>query len=87
MAQRLKRPKPERAKRGTETLSVLPMELRPGDRFTDEAGTWEIVGRPTTRREGKEVEVKVQRLGEPAMLRDQWWPAYERVIVTRAAPR
>jgi len=62
------------------------MVLRLGDTFTDEAGTWEVVGRPTTQRGGEEVRVKVQRPGEPATLREQRWPAYERVTVMRAAP-
>ena len=36
------------------------MQLKPGDTFTDEAGPWEIVGRPVTERGGKDVTVKVQ---------------------------
>jgi hypothetical protein len=28
------------------STSVLPMQLQVGDRFTDERGEWEIVGRP-----------------------------------------
>jgi hypothetical protein len=72
--------KPQTAK----TLSVLPMQLEPGDTFTDDAGTWEVVGRPTTQRGAKDVMVKVQRSGDPGTRREQWWPAYERVTVTRA---
>jgi hypothetical protein len=59
------------------------MDLRVGDRFTDEAGTWEIVGLPSTQRGGKEVKVMVQRVEEPRTLREQWWPAYHRVTVIR----
>ena len=57
--------------------------FEPGDIFTDEAGTWEVVGRPTTERAGKQVKVSVQRPGDPGTLREQWWPAYDRVKVTR----
>jgi hypothetical protein len=62
------------------------MKLRLGDRFTDEAGTWEIVGSPSTQRGGKEVKVSVQHdVEEPGTLREQWWPAYRRVTVIREA--
>jgi hypothetical protein len=61
------------------------MDLRLGDRFTDEAGTWEIVDPPSTQRGGKEVKIRVQRVEEPGTLRDQWWPAYRRVTVIRDA--
>jgi hypothetical protein len=73
--------KPETAK----TLSVLPVQLRPGDTFTDEAGTWELVGQPRSQRAGKSVVARVQRPGDPGTLREQWWQAYERVTVRRAA--
>jgi hypothetical protein len=62
------------------------MQLKPGDTFTDEAGTWEIVGRPITQGGGKDVTVKVQCPGDPRALREQWWPAYERVTVMRPVP-
>jgi hypothetical protein len=75
--------KPRTPKRSAGTRSILPMELRPGDTFTDEAGTWEIVGHPTTQRGGKDVTVKVQRPSDPRSRREQWWPAYERVTVAR----
>lgn len=65
------------------TLSVQPIDLRLGDAFTDEAGTWEVVGRPTTQRGGKKVRVMVQRPGEPVTLRERWSLAYERVTVMR----
>ena len=61
------------------------MNLRLGDTFTDEAGTWEVVGHATTLRGSKDVKVNVQRAGDPRTLREQWWPAYVRVTVTRIA--
>ena len=79
------KPKSTIGKPKTETLSLLPMELRPGDTFSDEAGTWELVGHPTTQRGGKDVTVKVQRPGDPRSRREQWWAAYERVTVKRSS--
>jgi hypothetical protein len=73
--------KPETAK----TLTVLPVQLRPGDTFTADTGTWEIVGQPRSQRAEKSVVARVQRPGDPGTLREQWWQAYERVTVTRAA--
>jgi hypothetical protein len=73
--------KPETAK----TLTVLPVQLRPGDTFTDDAGTWEVIGQPRSQRAGKNVMARVQRPGDPGTLREQWWQAYERVTVRRAA--
>ncbi len=83
MAKRLPRLRVVGKAREPEGLSVLPMQLRVGDRFTDETGTWEVVGQPTTQRAGKEVKARVQQPGEPATARDQWWPAYQCVTVTR----
>jgi hypothetical protein len=73
--------KPETAK----TLSVLPVQLRPGDTFTDDAGTWEVVGQLKSQHAGQSVVARVQRPGDPGTLREQWWRAYERVTVKRAA--
>ena len=44
-------------------LQVLPMSLRPGDRLADEAGEWEVLGRPYSTGGGKTVHVRGQRLG------------------------
>jgi hypothetical protein len=38
-------------KKGQATASepkILPMELRVGDRLTDETGEWEVIGQPYT---------------------------------------
>ena len=75
------------AKRGPDTIRVLPMNLRIGDTFTDDAGMLEVVERVTTERGGKGVRAKVQSPGELWTRREHWWPAHERVTVThRAAP-
>jgi hypothetical protein len=39
------KPRPER---NSPERRVLPMELRTGDRITDETGEWEIIARPYT---------------------------------------
>jgi hypothetical protein len=76
-------PKPSTPKGGPATVTALPMELRLGDQFTDEAGAWEVVGRPSSQRGGKQFKVEVQRPGQPETFRAQWWPAYQRVTIAR----
>ena len=69
MAKRLRDAPP--AKQGPDTIQVLPMQLRIGDRFTDETGAWEIVERPTTERGGKGVRAKAQSPGQPQTRRER----------------
>jgi hypothetical protein len=38
------------------TTRVLPMQLQVGDRFSDESGDWEVIGRPYTTAGGEEHE-------------------------------
>jgi hypothetical protein len=64
-------------------LSIPPMQLRVGDRFTDDRGEWEIVGRPYGTVGGKSVHARVRRVGEPAIAEERMWAAYERVAVRR----
>ena len=73
------------AKRDPGTIQVLRMQLRIGNTFTNETGTWEIAGRPTTHRGGKGVMAKTQSPGKPETRRDHWWLAYEQVTVRRPA--
>jgi hypothetical protein len=63
---------------------VLPMELRVGDRLTDETGEWEIIGRPYTTAGGKDARVRVRRIGQPDVTEIRIWRAHERVSVKRA---
>jgi hypothetical protein len=63
----------KRAIRGT-----LPMQLQPGDRFTDEEGEWEIVTHPWTTRGGKLVHATVEKPGDASTRRDKHWGAHER---------
>jgi hypothetical protein len=66
------------------TARVLPMQLRVGDRLTDETGEYEIIGRPYTTADGKTANVRVKRVDSGAeMIRA--WGAHERISVKRAA--
>jgi hypothetical protein len=62
------------------------MQLRPGDRFRDADGEWEIVAGPEGMHGGKTERVWVQRPGEPATKRQTTFPAYEKISVRRARP-
>jgi hypothetical protein len=33
---------------GAGTISILPMDIQIGDRFTDEEGEWEVMNHPAT---------------------------------------
>jgi hypothetical protein len=74
-----RRAKPAAAKGGEDTLSLLPMEIQIGDRFTDEEGEWEVVSHPATLHGAKSLRARVRRRGQPADERDVNWPAHVRV--------
>ena len=79
---------PRRAEKKREpapagTIRVLPMEVRIGDRLSDETGEWEVVGRPYTTAGGKNARVRVQRVGQPAVSELRTWGAHERITVKR----
>jgi hypothetical protein len=79
---------PRRKKREPQSpagLSILPMELQVGDRFTDETGEWEVASHPYTSEGGKAVHARVQKVGEPAVTEGRRWDAHERVAVHRRA--
>ena len=63
---------------------VLPMQLKAGDRITDETGEWEVANRPHTTAGGKVVHVRVRRVDQPAVVEERTWGAHERVEVKRA---
>ena len=65
------------------TTRILPMQLKPGDRLSDETGEWEVVGQPYTTAGGKNARVRVQRVGEPRSRYLRTWGAHERVGVKR----
>jgi hypothetical protein len=43
-------------------MSVLPMELQIGDRFTDQDFEWEVLTRPETLHGAKRLRARIQRL-------------------------
>jgi len=79
------RPKPEEKPEAAAPaeLRVLPMELRSGDRFSDETGEWEVIGRPFATAGGKAAHVRVRRVGLPGTSTLRTWGAHERVAVRR----
>jgi hypothetical protein len=64
---RKKNAKKADAQSSATPTSVLPMQLRVGDRFTDETGEWEVASRPYGMAGGKTVRARVQKVGEPAV--------------------
>ena len=68
----------------TTTISVLPMELQPGDRFNEGGYEWEIVTRPSTTHGGKSLRARVRRPGVPETETEMTWPAYTKVEIRRA---
>jgi hypothetical protein len=62
---------------------ILPMELRVGDRLTDETGEWEVIDRPYTIGGGKNARVRVQKVGNPATHELRTWGAHEHLSVKR----
>lgn len=62
---------------------ILPMELRAGDRLSDETAEWEVIGRPYTVTGGKYARVRVQMFGQPAICVLKTWGAHERISVKR----
>jgi hypothetical protein len=67
------------------SMSVLPMQLQVGDRFTDDRGEWQIAGRPYSTASGKLAHARVRKVGEPAVIEERTWSAFERVAVRRGA--
>jgi hypothetical protein len=68
------------------TVSVLPMDIQIGDRFTDSEGEWEVVSRPATLHGAKSLRARVRRAESPADERDMTWPAHVRVEIRRGTP-
>jgi len=63
---------------------ILPMELRVGDRLTDETAEWEVIGRPYTTNAGKNAHVRVKKVGQPDIIETRTCGAHKRVSVRRA---
>jgi len=58
-----KRPAKPNATQNTAavTVSVLPMEIQIGGRFTDAEGEWEVVSHPATLHGAKSLRARVRR--------------------------
>jgi hypothetical protein len=67
----------------TGAVSLLPMEIQIGDRFTDHDFEWEVVTHPAALHGGKSLRARIRRPGLPETERDMTWPAHERVDVRR----
>ena len=78
--------KPEAAKAG-DTISLLPMEIQIGDRFTDEGFEWQVLTHPAALHGGKSLRARVQRAGLPETERDMTWPAHVRVEIRRGTDK
>jgi hypothetical protein len=59
------------------------MQLQVGDRFSDESGEWEVIGRPYTTAGGKNSHVRVPRVDKPGVRETRLWGSYEKVTAIR----
>ena len=61
------------------------MQLLFGDKFSEESGEWEVIGRPYATVGGKSTHVRVQRVDKPGVTEARTWSSYEKVTVIRRA--
>jgi hypothetical protein len=61
------------------------MEIRVGDRLTDEQGEWQVDTRPVALHGGKSLHARLRKVGEPASVRYVTWPVHEKVLIQAAA--
>jgi hypothetical protein len=54
------------------------MEIRGGDRLTDEQGDWEVDTHPAALHGGKSLHARLRKVGEPGIVRYVTWPIHER---------
>ena len=64
-------------------LGVLPMDIRPGDVFTDSRGEWEVIGQPFATRASRIVFARVRKVDQPDWTDLRTWEAHESVGVRR----
>ena len=69
-------PRRARAQDADATVSILPMEIQIGDRFTDHDFEWEVVTHPAALHGGKSLRASIRRPGRPETERDMTWPAH-----------
>jgi hypothetical protein len=68
-----------------EQLRVFPFELHLGDLVNVDGREWQVAGRPAGYRQGKLVQVRLRKPGDPSVTSAGHWPAHERVDVRRAS--
>ena len=61
------------------------MELRVGDRLSDETVEWEVIAPPYSTAGGRIVHARVQRINEPASWEIWNWDAAKRISVGRTS--
>jgi len=67
-----------------QELSVSPMDIRPGDVFTDSRGEWEVIGQPFSTRAGRIVYARVRKVDQPDWTDLRTWEPHESVSVRRS---
>ena len=72
-----------RAAQEAGTVSLLPMEIQIGDRFTDQGFEWEVVTRPAAFQGGKSLRARIRRPGLPETEREVTWPAHITLQIRR----
>jgi len=65
------------------SASVLPLEIKVGDRFTAEGFDWEVLTHPTAMHGAKTLRARVVRPGLPETEREVTWAAHERLVIRR----
>ena len=61
------------------------MQLRVGDRLTDETGEWEVIGHPFTTAAGKNAHARVRKVRQPEITDLRSWSVHERLNVKKAS--
>ena len=79
MKRRGKSPAQRQAKAPAGALSLLPMEIQIGDRFTEGEFEWEVVTHRAAFQGGKSLRARIRPETENEMI----WPAHVRVKVRR----
>jgi hypothetical protein len=77
-------PRKKRETQAAADRKIVPMELRVGDRITDETGEWEVIAPPYSTAGGRVVHARVQRINEPASWEIRNWDASKRISVGRS---
>ena len=83
MKRRGKSPTQRQTKASAAALSLLPMEIHIGDRFTEGEYEWEVVTHPAAFQGGKSLRARIRRPGVPESETEMIWPAHVRVKVRR----